>query len=105
MEFPLLQSSEYLQSLTSPSSFLLQSMPLFLSPLRPFPNLSPSNNLSWFPPPPPLPNLFPSPPSLPQLPLLSLHPASSTPRTSLVSSALATRTSTLPDLKQRTLSE
>merc|ERR1711971_258299 len=71
----------------------------------PFPNLSPSNNLSWFPPPPPLPNLFPSPPSLPQLPLLSLHPASSTPRTSLVSSALATRTSTLPDLKQRTLSE
>merc|ERR1719273_848244 len=111
MEFPLLQSSECLQSwsshpwsqlqwlwLTNLSSFLLQFLPLFLSPLSPFPNLFPSNNLSWFPPLPPLPSLSPS---LPPLLLSSLHPASSTLRTSSVSSALATRTSTLPDLKQR----
>merc|ERR1711971_1147351 len=92
---PVLRVSPVLvQPPVVPAPVAFAHQPLVLSPLRPFPNLSPSNNLSWFPPPPPLPNLFPSPPSLP---LLSLHPASSTPRTSLVSSALATRTSTLPD--------
>merc|ERR1712122_469267 len=67
------------------------------------------SQLQWFPKPslppyqPPLFHKPSQPPSQPQW--LFLHPASSTLRMSWVSSASVTRTSTLPELSQRTPSE